>query len=99
MKALSVQQPWAWAIVHGGKDVENRRTGIVGTYRGPLAIHASLSMWSEHLAPEYPALQAALAAVPIPGPELTPRPGSERGAIIGLVDLVDEHGSPPGSTC
>jgi hypothetical protein len=21
---LTVQQPWAWAIVHGGKDVENR---------------------------------------------------------------------------
>ena len=22
--ALSVRQPWAWAIIHGGKDVENR---------------------------------------------------------------------------
>jgi len=24
MKALSVRQPWAWAILHAGKDVENR---------------------------------------------------------------------------
>lgn len=24
MKALTVQQPWAWAIIHGGKTVENR---------------------------------------------------------------------------
>jgi hypothetical protein len=38
MRALTVQQPWAWAIVHGGKDVENR-TQAWG-YRGPLAIHA-----------------------------------------------------------
>lgn len=39
MKALSVRQPWAWLIVHGGKDIENRtwRTD----YRGPLLIHAS----------------------------------------------------------
>ena len=24
MKALSIQQPWAWLIAHGKKDVENR---------------------------------------------------------------------------
>jgi hypothetical protein len=24
MKALSVKQPWAWAIIHGGKTIENR---------------------------------------------------------------------------
>lgn len=22
--ALSVRQPWAWAIIHAGKDIENR---------------------------------------------------------------------------
>lgn len=32
MKALTVRQPWAWAIVHAGKDVENR------TWRPPPAI-------------------------------------------------------------
>ena len=31
MRALTVKQPWAWAIVHGGKDVENR--GWVPTTR------------------------------------------------------------------
>lgn len=38
MKALSIQQPWAWLIVNGFKPVENRtwRTD----YRGPLLIHA-----------------------------------------------------------
>lgn len=39
MKALSIKQPWAWAILAAGKDVENRTWRT--TYRGPLAIHAS----------------------------------------------------------
>jgi hypothetical protein len=39
MKALSIQQPWAWLIATGAKDIENRtwRTH----YRGTVAIHAS----------------------------------------------------------
>lgn len=41
MRALTVQQPWAWAIVHGGKDVENRTQAW--SYRGPLAIHPDLT--------------------------------------------------------
>ena len=41
MKCLSILQPWAWAIIHGGKDVENRTWRTA--YRGPLLIHASLS--------------------------------------------------------
>lgn len=41
MKALTVRQPWAALIIHGGKDVENRtwRTN----YRGRLLIHAASS--------------------------------------------------------
>lgn len=38
MKALTVQQPWAWAIAAGHKDIENRTWAT--SYRGPLAIHA-----------------------------------------------------------
>jgi len=40
MKALTVRQPWAWAIAHGGKNVENRTWYTA--YRGPFAIHAAL---------------------------------------------------------
>lgn len=40
MKCLSVRQPWAWAIIHGGKDVENRTWAT--KYRGPLGIHAGM---------------------------------------------------------
>jgi len=28
-KALSIRQPWAWAVVYGGKDVENRSQAAV----------------------------------------------------------------------
>ena len=37
-KALSIQQPWAWAILHAGKDVENRPR--LTHYRGPIVVHA-----------------------------------------------------------
>lgn len=38
MKALSIRQPWAWLIIQGYKDVENRTRKT--NYRGPLLIHA-----------------------------------------------------------
>src|SRR6056297_741124 len=49
MKALSINQPWAWAICHAGKDVENRDWST--RFRGPFLIHAGLkidrSAWDE----------------------------------------------------
>lgn len=41
MRILSVQQPWAHAILYLGKDVENRTWATA--YRGPLLIHAGRS--------------------------------------------------------
>jgi hypothetical protein len=38
VKAISIRQPWAWAIFHG-KPVENRNWW--SAYRGPLLIHAA----------------------------------------------------------
>ena len=41
MKALTVKQPWAWAIIHGGKDVENRSwMPNLGPRGMRIAIHA-----------------------------------------------------------
>ncbi|HVO28018.1 MAG TPA: ASCH domain-containing protein [Candidatus Margulisiibacteriota bacterium] len=37
MKAITIKQPWAWAIF-AGKDIENR--SWYTHYRGPLLIHA-----------------------------------------------------------
>jgi hypothetical protein len=39
LPCLSIRQPWAWAILNVGKDVENR--SWTTTYRGPLLIHAA----------------------------------------------------------
>ncbi|WP_155960585.1 ASCH domain-containing protein [Fischerella sp. PCC 9605] len=39
MKAISLKAPWAWAIFHAGKDVENRSWKT--EYRGSLLIHVS----------------------------------------------------------
>ena len=44
MYALSIHQPWAWAILNVGKNVENRRWRT--RYRGPLLIHAGKSSTS-----------------------------------------------------
>lgn len=38
VRALTVHQPWAWAIAHAGKRVENRRW--VTSYRGRVLVHA-----------------------------------------------------------
>jgi hypothetical protein len=40
--ALSIRQPWAWAIIHLGKDIENRPWKA--PYRGPMLVHASKTL-------------------------------------------------------
>lgn len=41
LRAISIRQPWAHAIVHGRKDIENR--GRANAHRGLVLIHASAS--------------------------------------------------------
>lgn len=103
MRVLTVRQPWAWAIIHGGKDVENRTRNIAGSYRGPVAIHAGKEVDIMDIAK--PEIVGAVFAARLnygPGDPRTFKE-SPRGAIIGVVDLVDVHrgrnadGKPP--TC
>ncbi|OCB56154.1 hypothetical protein A5722_14760 [Mycobacterium vulneris] len=81
MKALTVQQPWAWAIFHG-KLIENRTQ--LWSYRGPLAIHAG-ARWSDRGA-ESPLVADAWRQAGGPLFE-----DMHMGAILGVVDLVDCH--------
>lgn len=78
MRILTVRQPWAYAIIHLGKDVENRTRNIAGAYRGPVAIHAAKSK---------------LGTFDASHAELWPYSPRKHvlGAIIGVVDLVDVH--------
>jgi hypothetical protein len=96
VKALTVQQPWAWAIVQGGKDVENR-TQAWG-YRGPLAIHAGNRI-SERGMTAVPSIMAAERLV-ADEDEIRKRMLSDvvHGSIIGMVDLVDVHVQAGNST-
>lgn len=76
MKALTVRQPWAWAIVAGYKDVDNRARRT--NFRGPLLIHAGVTLdpsgfqflWEMGL---YKALPGVLP----------------HGGLVGMVDVVD----------
>ena len=79
MKAITVRQPWAWAIAHGGKNVENRSAGT--RHRGPLAIHAGLSYSRRGTVDHRVRLRhlgVALSVLPL-------------GAIIAVADVADSH--------
>lgn len=76
MKALTVKQPWAWVIIHGGKNVENRSRPT--KYRGPLYIHAGQS-WSKE---GFDYMREA--GIRITG-------GLDSGMVIGTVDVIDCH--------
>ncbi|MBD8671563.1 ASCH domain-containing protein [Pseudomonas lurida] len=80
MKALSIRQPWAWLILNGGKDVENRSRNT--KLRGRFLIHASQGMTRA----EYNA--ASWIAGPL-GITLPPFEELDRGGIVGSVELVD----------
>ena len=41
MKALSLTQPWADAILEQGKRIENREKWTACKYRGPVLLHAA----------------------------------------------------------
>lgn len=86
MKALAILQPWAWAIIHAGKDIENR--SWPSTYRGPLLIHASKGMTNAYFGGASTTINAILDET---GSGLwCPDPSDlQFGGIIGRVDMVD----------
>lgn len=79
MKAISIRQPWAWLIVAGHKDIENRTWAI--TYRGPILIHAAKMVDKNAILP-----------VEIEIPDGLPRGGIVGRA--NLVDCVRGYSSP-----
>lgn len=86
LKALTIRQPWAWLVVNGYKDIENR---IWATHhRGPLLIHAGSSTTDLHVdVKEYIERKYGVKM-----PETF-----DMGAIVGVVDIVDcvtSHPSP-----
>jgi hypothetical protein len=82
MRILSVRQPWAWAIIHAGKTIENR--SWCTDYRGPVLIHAGKG-WDGDA---YEMHVECLGDAGISIPEL-PKGNLARGAIVGVANLVD----------
>lgn len=79
MKALSVRQPWAWLIVNGFKDIENR-TWRRHRVPAECAIHASMRFDREG----YEFVKERFPDLPLPEPE-----EFERGGIVGVVECVE----------
>ncbi len=81
--ALSIRQPWCWAILFAGKDIENRDWPT--KVRGRVLIHASKGMTREEWADCY-----YTTRVICPGIETIPEAsGLERGGIVGEVEIID----------
>ena len=91
MKALSVRQPWAWLIVRGYKTIENRTWPT--NHRGPLAIHASLTVDED-------AVRRLVSLCVANGEPLTAQDLREihtTGAVIGTVNVTDCTQAPQGN--
>ncbi len=92
VKVLSVRQPWAWLIVNGHKDIENRTWPT--RYRGLILIHASKGMTRQEYEDtadfvcgvnrENLMAGNGRPAIVLPAPGLL-----LRGGIVGVATLTD----------
>ena len=93
VKAISIRQPWAWLILHAGKDIENRtwRTH----FRGRVLIHASQGMTRNEF-DEAMDWIAVGSEIPLDfhEPDFAEL---QRGGIVGEVEIVDcvNHSDSP----
>ena len=83
-KALSIRQPWAWAILSAGKNIENRPRRF--NYRGPICIHASKAV------PPVTYILACHEVTKLTGRDNMPPLLTDdfpRGGIIGTAEIED----------
>ncbi len=82
MKAITLRQPWAWAIINAGKDIENRDWKT--HFHGRVAIHAAVGMTRGEYDRACDYIRGVNRRIRIPAYE-----DLERGAIIGTVEIID----------
>lgn len=94
--AISVRQPWSWAILHAGKDIENRDWPT--KVRGRVCLHASKGMTRDEYEDCLDTLHAVSLRRPFtPGLALPEFEGLLRGGIVGTVEIagcVTDSASP-----
>lgn len=86
--ALSIRQPWAWAIINAGKDIENRdrKTKL----RGPVCIHAAKSMTRSEFDGFMRTIHHVSLTRPFPLGATVPHSAAlAKGGIIGVAEIVD----------
>lgn len=76
LPVLSIRQPWAWLIVNGHKDIENRTWKT--NFRGKVLVHAG-KKWDENVTL---ADIKAMYGVEVPRRLKT-------GGIVGIVEITD----------
>lgn len=81
MKALSIRQPWAWAILLAGKDVENRSWAT--KFRGRVLIHAALHLRTREFEEDCSLIRR------ISGESVLSHYYMRFGGIVGSVEIVD----------
>ena len=81
MKAISIRQPWAWLVVNGHKDIENRTWAT--KYRGKILVHAGVHRVTKA---EYDAFANRCRRMRIM--EFPPIDGFKTGGIVGIVEFV-----------
>lgn len=89
--ALSIRQPWAWAIMNAGKDVENRSWST--KFRGAFCIHAAKGMTNA----EFDAAVDWMAVMGLLPSGVPDRTSLLRGGIIGTAEIAHcsaDSGSP-----
>lgn len=86
MKGLSIKQPWAWLIVNGFKDIENRKWATA--MKGRVYIHASKVFDDEgyqYVKKYFPTINMPVKAE------------FDMGGLVGIVEITDcvtKHNSP-----
>jgi len=87
MRALSIRQPWAWAIAYAGKDVENRNWHM--RYRGVLALHASKNIAKSRYEAFARFWKDGLKENRFPDVILPATEALTRGAVIAVAEAKD----------
>lgn len=88
MKALSIRQPWPWAILHAGKRVENRCWWT--SLRGPVLIHAGKGMTRDEYTDFVDFYEDDIACPRwIDWPAVPAFADLPRGGVVGRATIVD----------
>ena len=78
MKALSIRQPWAWLIVNGYNDIENRTWST--DFRGRVYVHTGRKIKSVDIPEQRDYITESVIILPEEPP---------LGAIVGVATITD----------